>query len=1004
MLNVNLENKINDCIMSYNSLSISEKIYTQQLKLIRNQIIFLILKKIHNYKKTGNIDFINSNTPFNYDGINYYIYNATIISENELNNINSNIYNFNDATLSLSIQHFYNTDPYYNQAYVSYYKTQNITDNYDMYRKSIPPYPYEFKYSNNNIINIVDNFTMTKLFVNFQYLVSNLYNSTFYNDCLYNFIMLYPIIDSNVPNAIFFNLYDSHYNNFILSYDYTILKIVDTSNNKYLVIVDQIQYILPELLLDLNYDLYGSKIYKIQNINNNRNYMIGQDFIIQSYDFDTYTNRVLVIFNYGVEFIYDMAHNNDLMFGDASIKVFYNDNIESQEIINYNIVNIIAYSILLKLTFNSPFIFPNNISQILIGIENILDIKKTTPDFDIQILNSSFEGTTVNTLFDIYQLINIDKLIEYYNSTLMLNKNINNILQFNNNNINNNKQIISFNDNYLLNLPSNITNVDDVMYKVMIDYIDYIDSLSLNIFVAKNVLNKNNSIDDLNSQQTNYLNYVYTDTYVLNLDQIPLSDNTTTTISNFLQYYGNVYQTNINKYQSKQNSYSTLVSTLKRPYYPYFRYIYCLGDYLMSKVGLWLGNIKIEEFTGNWINIFNNITFDKRKNIERGNIIGNSFYNLSYSRDKIAFKIWLDLPFSFSNNIGTAFPMIALANQAMKITLDLNTLNDIILFDSRANNDILIYIIPDGNTYDDTVYSLNNDLTTLDNLNVVRNVVLLNTKMYLEYIHLDSDERELFGKSRHEYLYKIPIIVDQIPITDISTPCVNKLPFTNSIYDMFFYINTTEAIKQKEYCNYTLALTNKYTTDTFDENIILYWDKYGNDDPFINVYFNYIAKYFKGKLTEKLYNQLNVSYLNLGTNLPTIYKNIFNTEINHKTYDFNSDISNIIDTVEFQMSGQKRFKYPVDYFDAVSQYKNYANNIPSLLSYSFSLHPNEFQPSGSLNFSLINDPRLIINFKKNSTSNIYNISADNPIYLNIIGRSYNYIRIMSGMGSLTFQL
>ena len=104
-------------------MSISEKIYTQKLKLVRNQIIFLVLKKIHNYKNTGNIDYINSNTVFKYDNIDYYIYNATIISEDELKKINTNTYDFNNATFSLSIQHFYNTDPYYNQAYMSYHKT-----------------------------------------------------------------------------------------------------------------------------------------------------------------------------------------------------------------------------------------------------------------------------------------------------------------------------------------------------------------------------------------------------------------------------------------------------------------------------------------------------------------------------------------------------------------------------------------------------------------------------------------------------------------------------------------------------------------------------------------------------------------------------------------------------------------------------------------------------------------------------------------------------------------
>ena len=63
--------------------------------------------------------------------------------------------------------------------------------------------------------------------------------------------------------------------------------------------------------------------------------------------------------------------------------------------------------------------------------------------------------------------------------------------------------------------------------------------------------------------------------------------------------------------------------------------------------------------------------------------------------------------------------------------------------------------------------------------------------------------------------------------------------------------------------------------------------------------------------------------------------------------------------------------------------------------YSFSLYPNEYQPSGTANFSQIYDTsfKLLMNKK----------IKENPVYLYTYARSYNVLRIMSGMGGLSFK-
>ena len=62
--------------------------------------------------------------------------------------------------------------------------------------------------------------------------------------------------------------------------------------------------------------------------------------------------------------------------------------------------------------------------------------------------------------------------------------------------------------------------------------------------------------------------------------------------------------------------------------------------------------------------------------------------------------------------------------------------------------------------------------------------------------------------------------------------------------------------------------------------------------------------------------------------------------------------------------------------------------------YSFCLKPGEHQPSGSCNFSRIDNARLNYNHGKNNVNN-----ADT---LHLFALNYNVLRIMSGMGGLAY--
>ena len=111
---------------------------------------------------------------------------------------------------------------------------------------------------------------------------------------------------------------------------------------------------------------------------------------------------------------------------------------------------------------------------------------------------------------------------------------------------------------------------------------------------------------------------------------------------------------------------------------------------------------------------------------------------------------------------------------------------------------------------------------------------------------------------------------------------------------------------------------------------------------------------------------------------------------------------------KLQLNGHDRFTAQNDkYFHLVQPYENglghsqaldklgstwssAVGTIASAGMYSFCLKPGEHQPSGSCNFSRIDNARLVIGGSPGATD------------LDIFALNYNVLRIMSGMGGLTY--
>ena len=94
------------------------------------------------------------------------------------------------------------------------------------------------------------------------------------------------------------------------------------------------------------------------------------------------------------------------------------------------------------------------------------------------------------------------------------------------------------------------------------------------------------------------------------------------------------------------------------------------------------------------------------------------------------------------------------------------------------------------------------------------------------------------------------------------------------------------------------------------------------------------------------------------------------------------------------LNGQDRFKEQYGkYFNQVQPYYHHTGNpYAGIYVYSFALQPEEHQPTGTCNFSRIDNAQVWVALKSGGLSNIQKMFAVN----------YNILRIQSGMGGLAF--
>jgi hypothetical protein len=110
------------------------------------------------------------------------------------------------------------------------------------------------------------------------------------------------------------------------------------------------------------------------------------------------------------------------------------------------------------------------------------------------------------------------------------------------------------------------------------------------------------------------------------------------------------------------------------------------------------------------------------------------------------------------------------------------------------------------------------------------------------------------------------------------------------------------------------------------------------------------------------------------------------------TTQFDENFVGPLSTFKLVLNGQDRFKeQDGKYFNQVQPFVHHSGSpMPGIYSYSFALKPEEHQPTGTCNFSRIDNAQVSVTCNRADSS------------LHMFATNYNVLRIQSGMGGLAF--
>ena len=204
-----------------------------------------------------------------------------------------------------------------------------------------------------------------------------------------------------------------------------------------------------------------------------------------------------------------------------------------------------------------------------------------------------------------------------------------------------------------------------------------------------------------------------------------------------------------------------------------FRWLNWPGHTLIKECDISIGGQLVDQITGEWIHIWNELSQKSEKQEGYAEMVGNvpgltQIQTFNYSgtpnlSTEITpeYPLNIPIPFWFTKNPGLALPIIALNNTDIRIRVELKKLDEMIWCSEENANNI----------------RTNVGQSVLTNNTANSTIKLVDTEIYAEHIFLDGPERKRFAQTPHEYL----IEVLKRPVTGETITSASSGKFTKQI-------------------------------------------------------------------------------------------------------------------------------------------------------------------------------------------------------------------------------
>ncbi len=448
----------------------------------------------------------------------------------------------------------------------------------------------------------------------------------------------------------------------------------------------------------------------------------------------------------------------------------------------------------------------------------------------------------------------------------------------------------------------------------------------------------------------------------------------------------------------------------------YARWLDFPGEQLISQVEVEIGGQRIDRQYGDWMHIWNQLTMSTEQQRGYFKMIGNttqltfitdpSFNDIDGPCDANAPRqvcaprnalpettLYVPLQFWFCRNPGLALPLIALQYHEVKINLDIRPIEECLWAMSSLTS-----ATPQTATKVTSAY----------------NQSLVAASLYVDYVFLDTDERRRMAQNPHEYL------IEQLQFTgDESVGSSSnkiKLNFNHPVKELIWVVQPD---KNVDYCssldagsvlNRLLGAQPFNYTDAVDAlpNAIM---AFGSHDSVANTTTSYInaSGLFTDAGAQDVYttgtswwhgadNTKPYDLPNFGTGQNSGVSDAGTFVLAETSLDMHCWGENPVVTAKLQLNGQDRFsEREGTYFDLVQPHQHHTRAPDTGINlYSFALRPEEHQPSGSCNFSRIDNATLQL-VLSNAT-----VEGTNTAKVRVYAVNYNVLRVMSGMGGLAY--